>query len=311
MTGELLLAPTAEEEITRIVAETVFTHKRLPLMLYQIGPKFRKEARPKGGLLRMCEFLMKDLYCFDKDLDSAIQTYKKVVACYQNIFSRLEMPVITCKAPTGLMGGIDSQEFHLISSVGEDQILLCESCGGFRNPEIHAPCCLRPLLKEVRGLELGHAFLLGDKYSRPLDGIFTDADMARKHYQMGCYGIGISRLLAAIAEINNDNHGLKWPCQVAPFRATIVTEGSFNEGEILSLASIFHKNSEVLVDDRADVSIIRKLRDHYLIGVPVILVLGRHWRENKLIECHMRREKKREVLSFYDLSLALPAIQLS
>lgn len=303
----LILSPTAEEEVTKLVADTVFSHKQLPLKLYQIGPKFRKEARPRGGLLRLREFLMKDLYTFDKSVEEAHKTYASVIATYNQIFNRLELPSVQCEASTGVMGGIKSTEFHLLTEVGEDSILHCSACNKFKNSEVEQACCETPNSSQHKGLELGHAFLLGEKYSQSMRGFFTDADSTKKAFQMGCYGIGVSRLLSAIVEAKHDHEGIIWPDQVAPFQASIIFDDSQQESEIPNFMSLFQNNDDVLVDDRPGMSIGKKLKDHLLVGIPKVIVLGQKWRTEGLVEYHKRRLQKCEFLSLKDLGFRLAA----
>lgn len=304
---DLILAPTAEEEITRLVSDTVFSHKQLPLKLYQIGPKFRKEARPKGGLLRLKEFIMKDLYTFDRNIDEAKQTFELVKSAYNSIFDRLELPVVQCEASTGAMGGIESTEFHLLSQVGEDSVLHCESCNTFRNSEITNSCCDTPSTSVHKGLELGHAFLLGDKYSKAMKGIFFDTDAIRKPFQMGCYGIGVSRLMSAMVEAKHDHEGMIWPDIVSPFQTSIIIDDPSVESELPNLLALFKHNDDVLIDDRVGMSIGKKLKDHLLVGIPNVIILGQKWRSDRLVEYHKRRLQKCEFLSLQDLGAQLTA----
>lgn len=303
---DLLFAPTAEEEVTRLIAETVSSYKSLPLMVYQIGNKFRREARPKGGLLRLREFVMKDLYTFDRDIQAARLTFNQISKCYDNIFARLGLPVAKCSASTGAMGGLESQEFHLLSPVGQDKLLYCPNCGLFSNQELEqtTSCCSRSLLEKVSGLELGHAFLLGDFYSTKLDAYFTDSDQLRKPMQMGCFGLGVSRILAAMAETCNDDKGLFWPEQMEPFKVSLILDDPKDEAIILKLMSSF-KQHEILIDDRLGMTIGRKLRDHWLIGIPKTIVLGSKWTECGLIECHSRKEDAVQLMTMEGLASSL------
>jgi prolyl-tRNA synthetase len=307
----LVLAPTAEEEMTRLVSEIVFSHKQLPVKLYQIGPKFRRESRPRGGLLRLREFLMKDLYTFDKDLESALATYQSIIDSYENIFKTLELPAFQCKASSGTMGGIQSTEFHLVTDVGEDRVLHCSVCNQTKNAEITEDCCNSPKMTEYKGLELGHAFLLGDRYSRALNGYFTDQVMSKKPFQMGCFGIGVSRLLAAIVEAKHDHEGIVWPESVAPFKASIIFESPNCESEIPNFMSLFQGNPDILVDDRVGMSIGKKLKDQLLIGIPRIIVLGQKWKSEGLIEYHHRKSQKCEFLRLDELGVRLVSCEPS
>lgn len=302
----MVLAPTAEEEITRTVAEAVQTHRQLPIRLYQVGAKFRREGRPRAGLMRTREFLMKDLYTFDADLVAARQTFSEVCAAYRSIFKRLQVPVLEAEADTGAMGGLESREYHLVGvRGGEDILYKCAECDRVFNGEVTHSCA-----KEHRqthsGLELGHAFLLGDRYSTVLKALFTNESREKVAMQMGCFGIGISRLMAAIAEVHNANDGLVWPRELAPFQLSIVFDDPDAEAHIPRLASLLPR-ADLFVDDRSNMSIGRKLKDSLLIGVPRIIVFGSSWKASGQVEYHDRLWNKLEHLSLDDLSVRIGA----
>ena len=288
----MVLSPTAEEEITSLVKRTVFSHKHLPQRLYQIGPKFRNEARPRNGLFRMKEFLMKDLYTFDKDLSSAKESYELLAKCYDSIFKKLEIPTVRTKADSGAMGGSSSEEFHFLNEQGEDFVLTCSSCGKSRNKEVIEPCCDSPSLSEHKGLELAHAFILGDRYSKAFEATFTDANQEQHITQMGCFGIGVSRLMAAVAEHHSDDQGICWPDIMAPYKTAIVLKAP--------LTVPINFPFDTLIDDRDSITISRKIKDMYLIGIPNIYVFGKHWIESARIEYHERKSKTISLLTLDD-----------
>ena len=290
----MVLSPTAEEEITSLVKRTVFSHKHLPQRLYQIGPKFRNEARPRNGLFRMKEFLMKDLYTFDKDLTSTKESYEQVVRCYESIFEKLEIPAVRTKADSGAMGGSSSEEFHLLNEHGEDLVLICGSCRSLRNKEVTEPCCNSPSLSEHKGLELAHAFILGNRYSKAFEATFTDANQKKQIIQMGCFGIGVSRLMAAVAEHHSDDQGIFWPDVIAPFNSAIVLKAP--------IAAPVNIPKDTLIDDRDSITISRKIKDMYLIGIPNIYVFGKHWIESARIEYHERKSKTISLLTLDDFN---------
>lgn len=286
-----MLAPTHEEEITHLVAQNVSSYRQLPLRLFQIGPKFRNEARPKGGLLRCREFLMKDLYTFDATEQDAISTYNQVCEAYSRIFERLELRVFKAKASSGAIGGNHSHEFHIACQSGQDTVLHCNNCRFVGNSEVFADgskcpqCSSSNNFSSMRALEVGHTFLLGEKYSQILDAKFNDQTGQQKRMQMGCYGIGVSRLMAAIVEASHDEQGIIWPRAVSPFQAYVIPLTSSSVGSF-SLPSEF-KNC--LLDDRENISFSRKFKDAQLSGLSSIIILGSK-RSADGIEVYSRRQ---------------------
>ncbi|KAL2015941.1 hypothetical protein VTK56DRAFT_4513 [Thermocarpiscus australiensis] len=442
-----LLAPTHEEEITSLVARTVKSYKELPLRLYQITRKYRDEFRPRHGLLRGREFVMKDLYTFDSNVQSALETYDKVRAVYSEIFSAMKLPVLSAKASSGDMGGDLSHEYHLATPLGEDRVVSCDSCDYVANEEIadsvlseevpadaqfqvwrgitkdrtklvnvwypkstkplgeeglreytdhdinlsavksvvpdldpgvedvvsfwsaataaetrtakevvnivdsrlppslcdslgglspsipswpaalHPPeppvsiSCYharsrgsRPLslmrirtgdkcaqcssgnLKVQKAMELGHTFFLGTRYSQPLGATTTSPLTGQASpMQMGCHGIGISRVIGAVAEHLADDKGLNWPAVMAPYSCVIITGRDADDGDAVE---VFHRINgargagrellDVVLDDR-EKPLPWKLTDADLIGFPIIVLLGREWRTERRVEVQCRR----------------------
>lgn len=282
---QMLLAPTHEEEITQLVAHSINSYRHLPLRLYQIGTKFRKEARPKGGLLRCREFVMKDMYTFDSNLEEAEATYNQVCEAYRKIFTRMGIKFYQAVASSGAIGGSHSQEFHIECESGQDIITNCQSCNYVANAEVvtgdKCPRCGSANITALRGLEIGHTFLLGDKYSRALNAKFKDQAGKEQFIQMGCFGIGVSRLMAAIIEANNDSNGIIWPTSVAPFDAYVIplSDKSFNV-----------PFCDCLLDDRENLSFSRKFKDAQLSGIPNIVVTGSN-RSFDGIEVYTRSEQ--------------------
>jgi prolyl-tRNA synthetase len=286
----MLLAPTHEEEITQLVAQNINSYRQLPLRLYQIGPKFRNEARPKGGLLRCREFLMKDLYTFDCSQEASITTYNEVCEAYDKIFVRLGISSIKAKASSGAIGGSHSHEYHISCESGQDTVLHCQNCSFAGNSEVFSDSkcsnCGSIELKDIRALEIGHTFLLGEKYSRALDAKFKDQQGKQQLMQMGCFGIGVSRLMAAIVEANHDETGIIWPKAVAPFHAYVIPLASKHDS--CSLPAEFQT---CLLDDRENLSFSRKFKDAQLSGIPNIIFLGSSRSANG-IEIYSRTEIK-------------------
>ncbi|KAK4101775.1 prolyl-tRNA synthetase [Parathielavia hyrcaniae] len=457
-----LLAPTHEEEITSLVARTVKSYKDLPLRLYQITRKYRDEFRPRHGLLRGREFIMKDLYTFDSSTESALETYENVRAAYSEIFAALKLPVLPVKASSGDMGGDLSHEYHLPTPLGEDRVISCAICDYVVNEEIASsvvseavpadtlgdtpygiwrgitknrtklvnvwypkwtrslgndelrehtaqdvnlsvvksvepdldagvedalplwaiavaaetrtaaevinvidsrlppsfadslsgpspnvsswpselnppisrlsvssrhgagragsldvlriragdkcPRCLSGSLKVDKAMELGHTFFLGTRYSEPL-GAMTTVPPAVHPFpmQMGCYGIGISRVVGAAAEHLADKTGLNWPVAMAPYSCVVIPGGDCDDGDAVQVYN--HINSitgpgsgliDVVLDDRKR-SLPWKLTDADLIGFPVIVLLGREWRTAKRVEVQCRALGMKQVVEIGEL----------
>ena len=257
----LCLGPTHEEVITDLVKNFVQSYRQLPVVLYQIQTKFRDELRTRFGIVRACEFIMKDAYSFDRDWEGLKKNYQRMYEAYQRIFKRCGLEVVILEADAGAMGGDVSHEFMVPAAIGEDVLLSCPSCG-FRSGEMkniseqqNCPQCRKAKLKKEAAIELGHIFQLGTKYSQAQEAYFLDDDGKQKPIIMGCYGIGVSRLIAAIIEKNNDAKGIIWPKEVSPFDVQMVPlPTSENDGQIMSLAERYYADLtkaglEVLLDD--------------------------------------------------------------
>ncbi|EMG49006.1 PRS Proline--tRNA ligase [Candida maltosa Xu316] len=403
---EYLLVPTAEEEITDYVNKQLESYKQLPVCLYQINPKFRNEKRPRGGLLRGKEFLMKDAYSFDLDESNAMVTYEKVVGAYHKIFQDLRIPYVKAQADSGDIGGSLSHEWHYINESGEDTVFKCSSCNHASNVEktlsfpkevdesseilvkyfttkdkstlvcayypsnrVLEPKFIQneitdldltehnqdelldsfsnkddlskrfvrimdarlsprsnlpdfplnfsnramittltdvPLVLAQEGeicaecedgeitatnaIEVGHTFYLGDKYSAPLNcavDVPTETGMTRQTISMGCYGIGISRIIAAIGEINRDAKGLSWPKSISPWDVTVVEIGQDEERSKEVFKLLNHGKVDYCLDDR-DVSMGKKLKESGFTGIPLSIILGKHY---PIVEIEVRGKK--------------------
>ena len=204
----ICLGPTHEEVITELVKNHVSSYRQLPLILYQIQTKFRDEIRPRFGLVRACEFIMKDAYSFDKDEAGLDKNYQAMYDAYQRIFKRCGLEIITQEADPGVMGGKVSHEFMVPAESGEDAVTLSKRCNG--------------KLEKINCIEVGHIFKLGTKYSSILGTNFLDREGKLKPIIMGCYGIGVSRLIAAIIEQNHDTDGIIWPIEISPYKVIIL-----------------------------------------------------------------------------------------
>lgn len=271
---EIALGPTHEEIITDLARRFIESYKDLPVGLYQIQDKFRNEIRATGGLLRTREFVMKDLYSFHTDKEDSIDYFGKIEEAYHRIFERCGVEAVSSVASGGSIGGSLTREFQVLSDSGEDTVLSCEECDYAINEEVaegmsECPEC-SGALEEVSTIEVGHIFNLGLEYSEKMDARYTDEDGEKKLIWMGCYGIGVGRLMATIVEALADKKGLFWPSEVSPFKAHLVDL----TGESSLYEELIEEGVDVLTDDRENVSAGEKFHDADLIGVPVRLVVS-------------------------------------
>jgi len=290
---ELCLGPTHEEEITEIVKRFINSYKDLPLILYQIQVKFRDETRPRFGLLRTQEFIMKDGYSFDEDEKGLNLSYEKMLAAYQDIFRECGLNFVISEAETGFMGGSLSHEFMVPAQIGEDVLFWCQNCGKYFKKEICSQCGEKLALQRM--IEVGHIFQLGTKYSQTLEAFFTDKEGRRKPFVMGCYGIGVSRLISAIVEQNHDEKGIIWPKNISPYQVDIIVVE--NETFLINKAQELEKELErrgfeVLTDVR-DEPVGVKFNDAYLIGIPYLAILGKTYKNEKKIELEKRKSREK------------------
>lgn len=277
------LGPTHEEVITSIVRDFITSYKKLPLALYQIQTKFRDEFRPRFGLMRGREFIMKDLYTFhatEEDLDI---WYQKVRQAYKNILDRLDLNYRIVNASSGNIGGSSSEEFMIICDIGEDMIVYSDEGSFASNTEL----CDLPVgalspdgigtIKHAKGIEAGHIFKLGTKYSFPMKAFFIDQNQKQQPIIMGCYGIGISRLLMAVLEQHYRDDKAIWPREIAPFDLHIIPlDKETSEGYhiAMKLYNELSKNYAVLFDDRDERPGV-KFKDADLIGINNRIIAGR------------------------------------
>lgn len=291
------LGPTHEEVITDLVKNHISSYRQLPLILYQIQTKFRDEIRPRFGLVRSCEFIMKDAYSFDKDEAGLDKNYELMHQTYNRIFKRCGLEILTTEADPGLMGGKVSHEFMVPAASGEDLVSVCPRCKFAKifneNKEEDCPKC-KVKLEKINTIEVGHIFKLGTKYSAVLGANFLDSEGRHKPIVMGCYGIGVSRLISAIIEQNNDKDGIIWPEEISPYKV-IVLPLDVTNNKITDLASDIYKELlqdgiETLLDDRDERSGV-KFKDADLIGIPLCVIIGQASLNQKKIEIKMRRNK--------------------
>ena len=288
---ELCLGPTHEEEITEIVRQLVFSYKQLPFILYQIQTKFRDEPRPRFGLMRAIEFIMKDAYSFDKDEEGLNQNYEKMIKVYEDIFKECGLDFITIEADSGTMGGSVSHEFMVPGETGEDILFQCSGgCEKYFKKEGDCPECKKKL-NEKKMIEIGHIFKLGTKYSQAQEAFFLDENGKRLPFIMGCYGIGVSRIFSAIAQVNSDEKGLIWPKGISPFDITLVVLDDKLLPQALELEETLESEGfSVLIDDRAQAAGV-KFKDAYLLGNPYILIMGKKFLLDKTIDLEVRKTK--------------------
>lgn len=326
---ELCLCPTHEEIVTNLVSKyskaisASCLGRDKSLRLYQITRKYRDESRPKHTLLRAREFLMKDMYSFHASEACASQTYDDVSMAYEAFLNRLDLRFVKAEASVGAMGGQRSHEYLIESNVGEDRILECNKCGKCFSSDLVdglddlctvGKCgqvggsCEKPM----RCIEVGHTFLLGDRYTKyfPINIKNTPKD-SQVPIQMGCYGIGLSRLMQACIEQRNISGMLPdWPIEIAPFQVAIIPakDGSKLEEKskrlVPYLYEMLNKNVEfkndVLIDDRTSLTIGRRCQDAKVLGVPILVVLGKSI-EDEEVEIVVNSESMRKDLDIEKL----------
>jgi prolyl-tRNA synthetase len=317
---EMLYAPTAEEVITDVFRKHVFSYRDMPQMLYQIQWKFRDEIRPRFGVMRGREFLMKDCYSFDMDEASARASYSKMFDAYRRTFNRMGMIAVPVKADTGAIGGSLSHEFQILAETGESQIFYDKKLDDLRNQggdisaetlmsvyaaadEMHDPAnCPIPAenLRTARGIEVGHVFYLGTKYSEPMKARIADKDGNQVTSHMGCYGIGISRIVAAIIEASHDENGIIWPESVAPFHVGLINLRQGDDACDKACNNIYQQiekaGLEVLYDDRDERAGV-KFADMDLIGLPWQVIVGPKGVAAGQVEIKNRRTGERHEIS--------------
>jgi prolyl-tRNA synthetase len=304
---ELLYGPTNEELITQIFRDNVKSYKSLPLILYHIQWKFRDEIRPRFGIMRCREFLMKDSYSFDETKEGAILSYNKMFYAYLKTFERLGLKAIPLAADTGPIGGDLSHEFIILAETGESQIytskkILDLKIGNFGNDDKSLKGMVKSyteiysatdekfdqsefdkLVKKedqlvTRGIEVGHIFYFGDKYSKPMKATVNSSSGANITVEMGSYGIGVSRLVGAIVEANYNDNIMKWPTSVTPFHVAIINLGKKSDNDTKEKSQKIYeklqeKSFDVLLDD-TDESPASKFKNFDLIGVPYQIIIG-------------------------------------
>ena len=335
---DLLYGPTAEEVITDIFRAYIKSYKDLPKNLYNIQWKFRDERRPRFGVMRGREFLMKDAYSFDVDEAAARRSYNRMFLAYLNTYARLGLKAIPVRAETGPIGGDLSHEFIILADTGESEVFahrdLVEM--GAPGPDLDWDGDLQPLVDQrtrlyaasdemhdaarfdaevpqakrmtARGIEVGHIFYFGEKYSKPMKAVVAGPDGAERPVQMGSYGVGVTRLVGAIIEASHDEAGIIWPDSVAPFEVAVVNlrvgDAAVDAAAEQAYAALQAAGYEVLLDDR-DERPGAKFAALDLVGVPWQVIVGPKGAADGVVEIKRRATGERQTLP---LDAALKAI---
>ena len=325
---EMLYGPTNEEQITEIFRDAVRSYRDVPKILYHIQWKFRDEVRPRFGVMRGREFLMKDAYSFDLDYDGARRAYNRMFLCYLRSFARMGLKAIPMQADTGPIGGDLSHEFIILADTGESEVFCHKDFLEFdalsegevaddgledrvakwtslyaATDEMHDPSKAAELgdaLVSARGIEVGHIFYFGTKYSEAMGARVTGPDGEEVALEMGSYGIGVSRLVGGIIEASHDEDGIIWPDAVAPFSVGLINLRTGDDDCDAACEDIYgklrHAGIEVLYDDRAERA-GGKFADMDLIGLPWHLIIGPRGLKNGVVEVKRRDTGEREELS--------------
>lgn len=286
---DFVLGPTHEEIICEIFRSYPISYKELPINLYQIQTKFRDEIRPRFGVMRCREFLMKDAYSFDIDEKGMEKSYENMKDAYINIFNDIGLDYRIVKADAGNIGGDVSQEFHIIADSGEDLLAISDSSDFAANVEVleyeKDPSELdgkpspdgKGKLMIKRGIEVGHIFQLGQKYSEKMSVSIKDSSGKGIDVFMGCYGVGVSRIVAAAIEQNHDDKGIIWPYAIAPFHVNVICLDPKKEEVLKECESVYQiikdGGHDVLLDDR-DIRAGQKFTDNEILGIPFSIVIG-------------------------------------
>ena len=325
---DLLYGPTNEEQITEIFRASVTSYRQLPKLLYHIQWKFRDEVRPRFGVMRGREFLMKDAYSFDLDLEGAKRSYNKMFVSYLRTFERLGLKAIPMRAESGPIGGDMSHEFVILADTGESEIAYHRDFLTMSLAEqgIDFEADLQPIVDAYvgqyaatdderdpareaelggdlitgRGIEVGHIFYFGTKYSAPMGARVTGPGGEAIEVQMGSYGIGVSRLVGAIIEAFHDDAGILWPESVAPFKAGVINLSANNAACTAASEALYYRlqasGVEVLYDDREERPGV-KFADMDLIGLPWQVIIGPKGVQAGVVELKNRASGERRELS--------------
>ena len=315
---EMLYGPTNEELITDIFQSYITSYKDLPKNFYHIQWKFRDEVRPRFGVMRGREFLMKDNYSFDLTEEESKISYNKMFTAYIKTFLRMGLTPISLRAETGPIGGNLSHEFQILAKTGESTLYYDKDLEKI-DPETINPDKLQsyyaavdglhdekncPISKEQlkisKGIEVGHIFYFGTKYSEKLSAFVQNNKGKKTAVHMGSYGIGISRLVGAIIEAFHDDKGIKWPISVAPFHVSLINlmidDKACTKMSNIMYEKISNSKLDVLYDDR-DCSIGKKLSDNDLIGIPYQVIIGKRDLKDNIVQLKNRLNNETKKIS--------------
>jgi len=315
---EYALGQSEEEVVTPLVMSRAVSYKDLPVSVYQIHWKFRDELRAKSGIMRGREFLMKDMYSFHESEEDFLKYYEIVKQSYLKIFDRLGLVAKVTEASGGSFSQKISYEFEVLTDAGEDVIYYCENCDFCVEDEVakvkpgeKCPRCNEGVLKEGKAAEVGNVFDLGQKYGKDFSLEFVDSEGKKQYPIMGCYGIGISRVMGVIVEKFHDEKGIMWPKSIAPYKIHLINLGK--ELEVKNqVENLYHelmsKNIEVLYDDREQATAGEKFADADLIGIPLRIVVSKKTLAENCVEVKERVRSDFSLVSLNELNSYLESI---
>jgi len=307
---DFCLGPTHEEIVTQSVRDYVNSYKKLPLVLYQIQTKFRDEMRPRFGLMRGREFIMKDAYTFTESYEELDVWYKKFTEAYIKIFQRCGLETKIVSSDVGQIGGDEADEFMVMSEVGEDTITYCRSCSyaanqehsGFQEGDACPEC--GGTIAIAKGIEVGNIFKLGTKYSESMNANFVTKEGTQEPIIMGCYGLGISRTLMASVEQHSKDDAILWPKEIAPFDVHVIPiniKDDIQREVAQDLhAELIAKGYEVLLDDREERA-GSKFKDADLIGIQYRIIVGKDAKDGR-VEFVDRCKEGKEVIEIINVT---------
>lgn len=326
---DFVLAMTGEEMVTDAAKRVITSYKDLPKLVGQINLKVRDEARVRGGLLRLREFMMQDAYSFTRDETQLDEVYQKFIEAYKKIFARVGVETVMIDSLVGAMGGSGANEFMVLTESGEDKIVEIDhnSEKKYMNSEIifgeDAPKAMTneqassgskdwverhgmagATVKIIRGIEVGNIFKLMTKYSIPQKLFYTDENNESKPVIMGSYGIGVDRLVASIVEASHDDKGMIWPKSVAPYQVHLISLG--NDPAVLATASrtydeLIAAGIEVFYDDREEISAGEKFSDADLIGIPQRITISNKTLAEDSAEIKLRNQSENKLVKLNNL----------
>ncbi len=294
--------PTHEEVISDIIRKDIKSYKQLPLTYYQIQTKFRDEVRPRFGIMRAREFMMKDAYSFHANEKCLNETYDQMFVSYKKILEKINLEFKVVMASTGQIGGSESHEFHVIAENGEDELVFSDTSEYAINSELSDKKLKegdkspdgKGTIKIKRGIEVGHIFKLGKKYSEAMGVTITTEENKVENIIMGCYGIGVSRIVAATIEQCNDERGIIWPTSITPYDLEMIPINYHKDNKVKEFADDLYrqlskKGLSILLDDR-NTSPGAMFSDADLIGIPKHIIIGKKFNEDKVIELKERKD---------------------